>query len=114
MGEENLALFVGEFLQSILKLRQQHASGVGRLRSSIAGREQALQCEKLSLVRYYRIVRGRGRVSHIDRKSTRLNSSHTVISYAVFCLKKKNNTQNHPRMSQNESCHIIQQSAQLV
>src|SRR5260221_14766887 len=28
----------------------------------------------------------------IDRKSTRLNSSHTVISYAVFCLKKKKNT----------------------
>src|SRR5436190_20663227 len=27
--------------------------------------------------------------THIDRKSTRLNSSHTVISYAVFCLKKK-------------------------
>src|SRR5438034_7840068 len=26
---------------------------------------------------------------YIDRKSTRLNSSHTVISYAVFCLKKK-------------------------
>src|SRR5260221_8265290 len=26
----------------------------------------------------------------VDRKSTRLNSSHTVISYAVFCLKKKN------------------------
>src|SRR5436190_23785925 len=29
------------------------------------------------------------RVSMPDRKSTRLNSSHTVISYAVFCLKKK-------------------------
>src|SRR5437588_10290831 len=28
-----------------------------------------------------------------DRKSTRLNSSHTVISYAVFCLKKKNRIQ---------------------
>src|SRR5438034_8634941 len=28
----------------------------------------------------------------LDRKSTRLNSSHTVISYAVFCLKKKNKT----------------------
>src|SRR5256885_10017020 len=27
---------------------------------------------------------------HQDRKSTRLNSSHLVISYAVFCLKKKN------------------------
>src|SRR5688572_32726243 len=27
----------------------------------------------------------------VDRKSTRLNSSHSQISYAVFCLKKKNN-----------------------
>src|SRR5438876_4708912 len=30
-----------------------------------------------------------------DRKSTRLNSSHPSISYAVFCLKKKNNTINN-------------------
>src|SRR5256885_12273267 len=29
------------------------------------------------------------RVAMLDRKSTRLNSSHLVISYAVFCLKKK-------------------------
>src|SRR5437868_7629419 len=29
---------------------------------------------------------------HLDRKSTRLNSSHVSISYAVFCLKKKNRT----------------------
>src|SRR5690606_41177663 len=29
--------------------------------------------------------------TYIDRKSTRLNSSHVKISYAVFCLKKKNN-----------------------
>src|SRR2546426_7728240 len=29
--------------------------------------------------------------SKLDRKSTRLNSSHLVISYAVFCLKKKKN-----------------------
>src|SRR5438034_7061815 len=50
------------------------------------------------------LTRGSGRVRHVrrlqreavrpevvggDRKSTRLNSSHTVISYAVFCLKKK-------------------------
>src|SRR3712207_8201860 len=28
-------------------------------------------------------------VGHLDRKSTRLNSSHANISYAVFCLKKK-------------------------
>src|SRR5438132_14324983 len=31
----------------------------------------------------------------LDRKSTRLNSSHTVISYAVFCLKKKNASIDH-------------------
>src|SRR5256885_9679050 len=30
-------------------------------------------------------------IAELDRKSTRLNSSHLVISYAVFCLKKKNN-----------------------
>src|SRR5256886_15260079 len=31
-------------------------------------------------------------LNQLDRKSTRLNSSHSQISYAVFCLKKKNNT----------------------
>src|SRR5688572_32420960 len=30
--------------------------------------------------------------THLDRKSTRLNSSHSQISYAVFCLKKKKKT----------------------
>src|SRR3989440_4386280 len=33
----------------------------------------------------------------VDRKSTRLNSSHDQISYAVFCLKKKKNKQRHIR-----------------
>src|SRR2546422_7297251 len=33
------------------------------------------------------------RIAHTDRKSTRLNSSHGYISYAVFCLKKKT----HPK-----------------
>src|SRR3712207_7058200 len=33
-----------------------------------------------------------------DRKSTRLNSSHANISYAVFCLKKKNNLDRPPRV----------------
>src|SRR3712207_7440234 len=37
-----------------------------------------------------------GRNPFIDRKSTRLNSSHANISYAVFCLKKKQD-QRHPR-----------------
>src|SRR5690349_23393583 len=33
-----------------------------------------------------------------DRKSTRLNSSHVEISYAVFCLKKKKNKPTHNQM----------------
>src|SRR5687768_17688582 len=35
-----------------------------------------------------------GREDRLDRKSTRLNSSHGYISYAVFCLKKKNINEN--------------------
>src|SRR5256886_12464563 len=35
------------------------------------------------------IVYGQGGAPPLDRKSTRLNSSHSQISYAVFCLKKK-------------------------
>src|SRR3989449_7725953 len=37
----------------------------------------------------FAILRTRGRFFGLDRKSTRLNSSHGYISYAVFCLKKK-------------------------
>src|SRR3712207_8697231 len=35
---------------------------------------------------------GDAAIAGLDRKSTRLNSSHANISYAVFCLKKKKNT----------------------
>src|SRR5438552_13922472 len=35
-------------------------------------------------------LRDHGTFFSVDRKSTRLNSSHQIISYAVFCLKKKN------------------------
>src|SRR2546430_8455662 len=38
-----------------------------------------------------------------DRKSTRLNSSHSQISYAVFCLKKKND--NHPNLAVFDDVH---------
>src|SRR3712207_7512068 len=44
---------------------------------------------------------GRGGRASADRKSTRLNSSHANISYAVFCLKKKKKT---------KLTHIIQHS----
>src|SRR3712207_7674923 len=43
--------------------------------------------------------RGRGwRTPGLDRKSTRLNSSHANISYAVFCLKKKKNNLYFPEV----------------
>src|SRR5438034_3541545 len=41
-----------------------------------------------------------------DRKSTRLNSSHTVISYAVFCLKKKKKNKNKP-VYNRDTGHIV-------
>src|SRR5437879_9770818 len=37
----------------------------------------------------YGLIRAARRENRVDRKSTRLNSSHRCISYAVFCLKKK-------------------------
>src|SRR2546430_17426493 len=40
------------------------------------------------------------RPRHRDRKSTRLNSSHSQISYAVFCLKKKKKVTSVPILSQ--------------
>src|SRR5438309_7372457 len=47
----------------------------------------------------------------IDRKSTRLNSSHSSISYAVFCLKKKKRTQRKTCMSQlttsSDNVHLV-------
>src|SRR2546430_10199197 len=59
------------------------------------------------------VVRGRTRVSsgrRQDRKSTRLNSSHSQISYAVFCLKKKNTSRRDPdnvptTIIQLDPCH---------
>src|SRR5256884_1154301 len=44
----------------------------------------------------------RGPLRARDRKSTRLNSSHGYISYAVFCLKKKNRT----RQAQPDELHL--------
>src|SRR5258705_9419973 len=43
-----------------------------------------------------RTIRERDVLTPLDRKSTRLNSSHLGISYAVFCLKKKKKTYREP------------------
>src|SRR5256885_4309102 len=65
----------------------------GKARSDSGG-SYGRGCVGIHFVRF-----GEGAISHVaarneqqmhqDRKSTRLNSSHLVISYAVFCLKKK-------------------------
>src|SRR3712207_7276626 len=46
---------------------------------------------------------GEQRVEVRDRKSTRLNSSHANISYAVFCLKKKNTNQLYEKQQQKDN-----------
>src|SRR3712207_6876452 len=62
-------------------------SGLGRLpegevaRVALAGLEVLAHADQLALFG--------GATGELDRKSTRLNSSHANISYAVFCLKKK-------------------------
>src|SRR5258708_22690515 len=43
----------------------------------------------------------------IDRKSTRLNSSHQIISYAVFCLKKKKKTTTQPSRSRRTAIRSV-------
>src|SRR5207249_10583971 len=47
-----------------------------------------------------------------DRKSTRLNSSHVSISYAVFCLKKKNSTT--PTHSQPSKCTTVHSNCKVT
>src|SRR2546430_11145204 len=52
--------------------------------------ERTMKCGKAS-----RPCQEDPKARHGDRKSTRLNSSHSQISYAVFCLKKKKNSYRH-------------------
>src|SRR2546426_3920379 len=63
-----------------------HSHGTGRARDRIAS---APAVEHVGKVRRHREVHDAVEIEQGDRKSTRLNSSHLVISYAVFCLKKK-------------------------
>src|SRR3712207_8760197 len=63
----------------------EHAETDGAERQSAAGQHE----------RRHPAGRVRGHDEVQDRKSTRLNSSHANISYAVFCLKKKTSTHTH-------------------
>src|SRR5256885_11418580 len=90
-----------------LSNRAHHALGLARLEKlddlerRLRVREQPLQILGLGRRRLpaRRFERARGvaaRQRQLDRKSTRLNSSHLVISYAVFCLKKKTSNSTLP------------------
>src|SRR5438132_8442954 len=66
----------------------------------------ALQRPRDQLVQGSRVPGG-GHRARRDRKSTRLNSSHTVISYAVFCLKKKKKTRQSDSRDNRVNLHAI-------
>src|SRR5258708_23102572 len=77
---------------TLFRSRRPRGRGHHRLRSRAAdtgGGRLLGQCPARSQLR-----RGGDR----DRKSTRLNSSHQIISYAVFCLKKKNKDSRTPQL----------------
>src|SRR5438552_6304668 len=63
-------------------------------------RLQVLRCIAAVRDRYGDDAGDRDGAHHLDRKSTRLNSSHQIISYAVFCLKKKKKNKK-PKESNN-------------
>src|SRR3712207_8895075 len=76
-------------------------STVAEVKKALANKQQFVQLndgtlgilpedwlKKYSLL--FKVGEGRTDKLKLDRKSTRLNSSHANISYAVFCLKKKN------------------------
>src|SRR2546430_13212612 len=71
-------------IQHLLDLAQSYADGE-RPAGILAGR---------TLMTLFYEPSTRTEISFEDRKSTRLNSSHSQISYAVFCLKKKKKTHN--------------------
>src|SRR5438309_4276740 len=54
---------------------------------------------------HFQLWMRKGRCCEKDRKSTRLNSSHSSISYAVFCLKKKKMTNTSSTCTSKKSPH---------
>src|SRR2546426_4525462 len=91
-------------------------------------RQERIQLEE-AILSLERLARGRGRRrgrppawlaeqprkrGRPDRKSTRLNSSHLVISYAVFCLKKKKKVSEHEKAQTGTHCPIQSSQRQDV
>src|SRR3712207_7148953 len=78
------SLVRGETGDRVPELR--HDPGRAQRRRAVADRAEVRRV--LAVARLARLEQARLRRA-VDRKSTRLNSSHANISYAVFCLKKK-------------------------
>src|SRR3712207_8850641 len=74
----------GERLLGIYKIAEMHR----QLAMAVARRRERLGPKEIRFLRKYLGLSSKD----LDRKSTRLNSSHANISYAVFCLKKKKKT----------------------
>src|SRR5256885_8098278 len=68
-----------------------HGRGGGATPEECVPDQMARDAPVLRQDRETRRGRRQARATRLDRKSTRLNSSHLVISYAVLCLKKKKN-----------------------
>src|SRR5204863_7668244 len=71
-------------LLDLLSFPTRRSSDLSRFTEPLGG----AACLRLAL-RRSQVLRGARKTWDRDRKSTRLNSSHVEISYAVFCLKKK-------------------------
>src|SRR6266513_3945284 len=96
LGGNEPAGLVGEVDQDRARFEhRQRRSAIGRrliddAGDAVVGRDlQECRSELLALADVHRMDRIRQSRFLEDRKSTRLNSSHVSISYAVFCLKKK-------------------------
>src|SRR5690606_40589494 len=82
-------------------VRHHHQAKTGQVRTTDSGTElaeklrlQPADREPATIRGFITVIEGTS-IELGDRKSTRLNSSHVKISYAVFCLKKKKKQINH-------------------
>src|SRR2546429_3883939 len=72
-------------------------------RSAWLGKERSWNKQRVELETMELLVTNQKTAKYTDRKSTRLNSSHGYISYAVFCLKKKKNNKRTSSRSRSPS-----------
>src|SRR2546430_5935395 len=77
-------------------------------------RGKIVQRKALAIEERTQLTIGHASIDRQDRKSTRLNSSHSQISYAVFCLKKKKNIYKAPILLNNDDHINVTQSVYFV